>query len=53
MSAMLHAAPLLADVTDKINAPSIGYLVLLPIFIFGYWLIRTGRIQHSEQHREF
>lgn len=33
MSAMLHAAPLLADVTDKINAPSIGYLVLLPIFI--------------------
>ena len=34
-------------------APGFAAFILLPIFIFGYWLIRTGRIQHSEQHREF
>jgi len=30
---MLQANPALADAVDKIQAPSVGYLVLLPIFI--------------------
>ena len=33
------------------EAPFAGLFGLLPLFLFGYWLVTTGRMRHNEQHQ--
>ena len=33
------------------QAPFAGFFGLLPLFLFGYWLVTTGRMRQHEQHK--
>ncbi|MEZ5465309.1 MAG: DUF418 domain-containing protein [Lysobacteraceae bacterium] len=35
------------------RTPFFAGMILFPIFTLGYWLVSTGRMRHTEQHRGF
>ena len=38
---------------DLAQSVFFSFLMLLPIFVLGYWMVISGRIRHPEQHRGF
>ena len=41
------------SISHVARTPFFAGIVLFPIFTLGYWLVSTGRMRHTEQHRGF